>query len=71
MKGICRLEEVRLRRTCIRKSNSHTALAVRTLATSRGRCHGVNDENLRRGAGGGSPFSFFAQESQKRGTAKG
>ena len=43
---------------------THTALAVRTLATPRGRCHGINDEHLRRGAGGGSPLSFLAQESQ-------
>ena len=34
------------------------------LATPRGRCHGKNDEHLRRGAGAGSPFSFLAQESQ-------
>src|SRR5208337_2813553 len=34
------------------------------LATPRGRCHGKNDEHLRRGTGGGSPFSFSAQESQ-------
>ena len=34
------------------------------LATPRGRCHGVNDEHLRRGAGSGSPLSFVAQESQ-------
>jgi hypothetical protein len=34
------------------------------LATPRGRCHGKNDEHLRRGAGGGSPLSFLAQESQ-------
>ena len=34
------------------------------LATPRGRCHGIHDEHLRRGAGGGSPLSFVAQESQ-------
>jgi hypothetical protein len=34
------------------------------LATLRGRCHGIHDEQLRRGAGNGSPFSFLAQESQ-------
>jgi hypothetical protein len=34
------------------------------LATPRGRCHGINDEYLRRGAGSGSPLSFLAQESQ-------
>jgi hypothetical protein len=54
-------EEVLLRLACIRWSNDHTALAVRTLATSRGRCHGINDGHLRRGAGGGSPLSFLAQ----------
>ena len=32
------------------------------LATPRGRCHGINDEHLRRGAGNGSPFSFLASE---------
>ena len=34
------------------------------LTTPRGRCHGIHDEHLRRGAGGGSPFSFLTQESQ-------
>jgi hypothetical protein len=34
------------------------------LATPRGRCHGIHDEHLRRGAGSGSPLSFLAQESQ-------
>jgi hypothetical protein len=33
------------------------------LATPRGRCHGIHDEHLRRGAGGGSPLSFLAQGS--------
>ena len=37
---------------------------MRTLATPRGRCHGVNDGHVRRGAGSGSPLSFLAQESQ-------
>ena len=37
---------------------------MRTLATPRGRCHGVNEEHLRRGAGSGSPLSFLAQDSQ-------
>ena len=36
------------------------------LATPRGRCHGINDEYLRRGAESGSPFSFLAQEFQTR-----
>ena len=40
------------------------------LATPRGRCHGVNEEHMRRGARNGSPFSFLAQEFQKRGTAR-
>jgi len=34
------------------------------LATPRGRCHGIHDEHLRRGAGSGSPLSFLVQESQ-------
>jgi hypothetical protein len=29
------------------------------LATSRGHCHGINDEHLRRGTGDGSPLSFL------------
>ena len=37
---------------------------MRTLVTPRGRCHGGNDEHLRRGAGSGSPLSFLAQDSQ-------
>ncbi len=47
------------------RSNDHTALAVRTVGNvPRGRCHGIYDEHLRRGAGDGSPLSFLARESQ-------
>jgi hypothetical protein len=31
------------------------------LATLRGRCHGIEDEHLRRGSGNGSPLSFRAK----------
>jgi hypothetical protein len=42
---------------------NHTALAVRTVGSApRGRCHGINDEYLRRGAASGSPLSFLARE---------
>ena len=29
------------------------------MATPRGRCHGIHDEQQRRGARSGSPFSFL------------
>jgi hypothetical protein len=29
------------------------------LATLRGRCHGIHEEHMRRGAGSGSPLSFW------------
>jgi len=50
MNEICRRQERRLHRACMGWSNNHTALAVRTMATPRGRCHGKNDERRRRGA---------------------
>ena len=32
------------------------------LATPRGRCHGIHEEHLKRGAGNGSPFPFFTHD---------
>src|ERR1035441_2849520 len=60
MKGICKLEEVRLHRACIRKSTNHTALAVRTVGDVPRTLPRHKRRTPETGGRNGSPFSFLA-----------